>query len=426
MKRIAVVGSGIAGLSCAWLLSRTHRVTLFEADTRPGGHTHTVDVEVEGKRFPVDTGFLVFNDRTYPNLCAMFDHLGVASVESDMSFSVRIDEARLEWAGSNLATVFAQKRNLVKPEFWGMLKDILRFNREATAAVRATSPVPGTVGEFLDAGGYGRALREWYLLPMSAAIWSCPTERMLEYPASTFLRFCHNHGLLQVSNRPLWRTVSGGGREYVHRLLAELSDVRLGTPVASVTRPPSGGVAVATPQGVEHFDEVVLASHSDQSLAMLADADESERAVLAAVRYQPNEAWVHTDAALLPRERNAWAAWNYLAGSPRADGRPVAVSYLLNKLQPLPCRAPVVVTLNPVREPRPGSVLRRISYSHPVFDRPAIGAQERLARVQGQRGVWFCGAWTGYGFHEDGLRSALTVANALGVMAPWQTQALAA
>jgi predicted NAD/FAD-binding protein len=426
MKRIAIVGSGIAGLSCTWLLSRAHHVTLFEASAEPGGHTQTVDVELEGMRFPVDTGFLVFNDRTYPNLCALFDHLGVTSVESEMSFSVRIDEQRLEWAGSNLATVFAQKRNLVKPEFWGMLKDILRFNREGTAAVRGQRTASGTMGEFLDRGGYGRAFRDWYLLPMSAAIWSCPTERMLEYPASTFLQFCHNHGLLQVSDRPLWRTVSGGGREYVRRLVAALADVRLSTPVLSVSRPASGGVEVVTASGVERFDEVVLASHSDQSLSLLADADVAERSILGAVRYQPNEAWLHTDGQLLPRERSAWSAWNYLSGSPRADGRPVAVSYLINKLQPLPCRTPVVVTLNPVREPRAGTVLRRIFYSHPVFDTAAIGAQKRLAEVQGRRHAWFCGAWTGYGFHEDGLRSGLAVANALGVKAPWQPEALAA
>jgi predicted NAD/FAD-binding protein len=282
------------------------------------------------------------------------------------------------------------------------------------------------MGEFLDRGGYGRAFRDWYLLPMSAAIWSCPTERMLEYPASTFLQFCHNHGLLQVSDRPLWRTVSGGGREYVRRLVAALADVRLSTPVLSVSRPASGGVEVVTASGVERFDEVVLASHSDQSLSLLADADVAERSILGAVRYQPNEAWLHTDGQLLPRERSAWSAWNYLSGSPRADGRPVAVSYLINKLQPLPCRTPVVVTLNPVREPRAGTVLRRIFYSHPVFDTAAIGAQKRLAEVQGRRHAWFCGAWTGYGFHEDGLRSGLAVANALGVKAPWQPEALAA
>lgn len=423
--RIAVIGGGVSGLSAAWALSRRHHVTLFEADARPGGHTHTVDVEVDGRKFPVDTGFLVFNERTYPNLCALFDHLGVASVATEMSFSVRIDERRLEWAGSNLATVFAQKRNLVKPEFWGMLKDILRFNREATARVAAGVTGSETIGQFLEAGRYGRAFRDWYLLPMSAAIWSCPTARMLDYPADTFLRFCHNHGLLQVSDRPAWRTVLGGGREYVKRLLDGIEEVRLGEPVSRVLRRGSD-VVVHSSTGEHVFDHVILASHSDQSLALLADADDDERSVLGRVRYQDNDAWLHTDHRLLPRKREAWSAWNYVTGTPDADGRPVSVSYLLNRLQPLPCETPVIVTLNPVREPRPETVIRRITYAHPIFDAPAIAAQQALPGIQGRRRTWFCGAWTGYGFHEDGLRSALAVVNALGVEMPWQAQAAAA
>jgi predicted NAD/FAD-binding protein len=425
MTRIAVVGSGIAGLSAAWLLSQRHTVTLFEAADTLGGHTHTVDVELGGKRFPVDTGFLVFNDRTYPNLCALFDHLGIATTASEMSFSVRVDEDRLEWAGSSLATVFAQKRNLVKPGFWRMLQDILRFNSESTAAVERGVDEGETLGRFLDRGGYGRAFREWYLLPMSAAIWSCPTGSMLGFPAATFLRFCHNHGLLQVNGRPKWRTVAGGGREYVRRLAARIDDVRAGAPVLGVRRS-ADGVELRLATGSERFDAVVLAAHSDQSAAMLEDADAAERSVLESVRYQPNRAWLHTDETLLPRARDAWSAWNYLTGPARLDGRPVSVSYLINKLQPLPVEEPIIVTLNPVHEPRADRVIRRIDYAHPVFDLAAIDAQRRLSAIQGRRRTWFCGAWTGYGFHEDGLGSGLAVANALGVTAPWQKRALVA
>lgn len=424
-QHIAVVGSGIAGLSAAWLLARRHAVTLYEASSTLGGHTNTVDVTVEGSTFPVDTGFLVFNDRTYENLVALFEHIGIASVASDMSFSVRVDQEGLEWAGSSIATVFAQKRNLIKPEFWGMLKDILHFNRESTALVERGVAAEGTLGEFLDRGGYGRAFREWYLLPMSAAIWSCPTASMLGYPAATFLRFCYNHGLLQVNGRPKWRTVAGGGREYVRRLASDLQDVRLATPVLGVRRY-EDGVTVRTGSGLERFDAVVLASHSDQALALLEDADPDEQAILSAVGYQPNDAWLHTDHSLLPRRRDAWSSWNYLTDEARLDGRPVTVSYLINMLQPLPCRSPVVVTLNPTREPRPESVLRRFEYSHPVFDVAAIKAQHRLPLIQGRRSTWFCGAWTGFGFHEDGLKSGMAVANAMGVKAPWQAEAMVA
>lgn len=425
MKRIAVVGAGIAGLASAWLLSRTARVTLYEAAPTLGGHTHTVDVTVDGATFPVDTGFLVFNDRTYPNLCALFDEIGVPSVASDMSFSVRIESSNLEWAGSSLSTVFAQRRNLLRPDFWRMLKDIVRFNAEATAAVARVPALEGSLGAWLDERRFGRAFRDWYLLPMSAAIWSCPTSEMLAYPVATFLRFCHNHGLLQISNRPQWRTVQGGGREYVRRLAASIADVRAGCPVSAVTRD-DAGVSVAAGGTTERFDEIVLAVHGDQALPLLEDADETERRLLGAVRFQPNLAILHTDAALLPRTTETWSAWNYLSGDGRDGHRPVSVSYLINRLQPLPCRTPVIVTLNPPVEPDPARVLGRFHYSHPIFDRPAIEAQRALPSLQGRRHTWFCGAWTGYGFHEDGLKSALLVANALGARAPWQTEAMAA
>jgi predicted NAD/FAD-binding protein len=419
-QHVAVIGSGIAGLSAAWLLARHYEVTLLEAADYLGGHTHTVDVTVDGVTAPVDTGFLVFNDRTYPNLVALFQHLGVPSAASDMSFSVRIEEARVEWAGASLATLFAQKSNLVRPEFWAMLKDVMRFNRECSALVARERCSDEGLGVFLDRGGYGRAFRDWYLLPMAGAIWSCPTDQMLAYPASTFLRFFHNHGLLQINDRPQWRTVRGGGREYVARLAAGIADIRLRSPVVRVQRG-AQGVEVSTAAGPsQRFDQVVLACHSDQALAMLADADADERRILGSVRYQPNRVVLHTDASFMPRSREAWSSWNYLARASRPGMRPISVSYWLNKLQPLPFRTPVIETLNPDREPRAERVLARFEYAHPMFDGPAIRAQRELPAIQGRRGTWYCGAWTAHGFHEDGLRSGLAVANALGVLAPWQ------
>ncbi len=419
-RRIAVVGGGISGLASAWLLSRQDQVTLFEAGRYVGGHTNTVDVTVEGRTFPVDTGFLVFNRRTYPNLCAMFGVLGVKSVETEMSFGVSLSTRDLEWAGSDLGTVFAQRSNLLKPAMWRMLADILRFNREATRMAVSGDAPDTPLGTYLAAHHYGDAFRNWYLLPMAAAIWSCPTRSMLEYPLATFVRFCHNHGLLQVLNRPTWQTVSGGGREYVRKILDLLDDVRVETPVERVVRD-EAGVWIQSQRGTERFDQVVFACHSDQTLAILGpEATGAERRLLSAVRYQPNRAVLHTDSSLLPRRKKVWSAWNYLAGDAGEADASVSVSYLINRLQPLPVETPVIVSLNPFHEPDPATVIRDFEYAHPVFDQAAILAQRELPRIQGVRRTWFAGAWTGYGFHEDGLKSALEVVEGLGGEVPWR------
>jgi predicted NAD/FAD-binding protein len=420
--KIAIVGAGISGLGCAHVLAREHAVTLYEAEPRLGGHTNTVDVTLDGLTHPVDTGFLVYNERTYPNLIRLFAELGVPTAKSDMSFSVSVPMGaggsgrRLEWAGASLDTVFAQRRNLLSPPFLSMLGDLLRFNRQATAVAQGRMTCGDlTLGQFLDRNRYGTPFRRWYLLPMAGAIWSCPLETMLAYPAATFIRFCHNHGLLQVNNRPQWFTVAGGARQYVQRIAAGLADVRVGEPVLEVTRQAAGSkVAVRSRSGVESYDHVVLASHSDQSRRLLSDADANELGVIGSVGYQRNRAILHTDARLMPQSLECWSAWNYLSsGGAEPD---VAVTYLLNKLQPLPFSTPVFVSLNPLIEPRADQVIAEFDYAHPVFDSAAIRAQKRLPEVQGRRHVWFAGAWTGYGFHEDGLKSGLAVAEAIGAL----------
>jgi predicted NAD/FAD-binding protein len=415
--KVAIVGSGISGLAAAHHLRGLADLTLFEGASHFGGHTHTVDVTLPGTSGPVthgvDTGFLVFNERTYPNLIRLLAELGVATAKSDMSFSVQAPG--LEWSGCSLNTVFAQRSNLLRPKFWRMLRDLLRFNELATRIAQegADAELTQPLGEFLAAHGFSAEFRDGYFLPMTACIWSCPTEQMLQFPVSTMIRFCHNHGLLQVADRPQWWTVTGGARNYVEKIVAHVPDKRLDTPVRSIRREP-GGVRVQTDAGWERFDKLVLATHSDQALKLLADPSPLERELLGAIRYQSNRAVLHTDTSVMPRRRAAWAAWNYERATQgaRGDAR-VCLHYWLNVLQPLPWQQPVVVSLNPLRAIDRRQVMAEFDYAHPVFDLDAIHAQERLPQLQGERHTYFCGAWMGYGFHEDGLKAGLAAARLL-------------
>ena len=441
MKRVAVVGSGISGLAVAHALAGEANVTLFEAGDYFGGHTHTVNVTLDGATHGVDTGFLVFNERTYPNLIRLFAELGVETAPAEMSFSVQVPggahQQGLEWSGNDLNGVFAQRRNLLRPSFLRMLADIVRFNRlatglaergaDASADASADADLSEPIGDFLARHRFGAPFREGYFLPMIGCIWSCPTDQMLQFPIATMIRFCHNHGLIQISNRPQWHTVRGGAKHYVQRMLPRIADARLRSPVLGVKRLPPGsgthGVLVATALGSERFDEVVLASHSDQSLALIDDASVTERRVLGAIRYHPNRALLHTDTVVLPQRQRAWAAWNYARASDLGrEQAAVCLHYLINRLQPLPWQQPVIVSLNPdpTRMPQPQKVLGEYNYSHPVFDQAAIAAQQQLPQIQGQSGLWFCGAWTRYGFHEDGLMSALAVVD--GLREQWRQQ----
>ncbi|MBU6418223.1 MAG: FAD-dependent oxidoreductase [Proteobacteria bacterium] len=404
--RIAVVGAGITGLSCAWLLGQHHEVTLFEALPRLGGHSHTV--EVAG--VAVDTGFIVYNEPAYPNLTALFAHLNVETKATDMSFSVSLREGGLEYAGSDLRGLFAQPLNALRPRFWAMLRDLLRFYRAAPQDAARLQDM--SLGDYVRQGGYGEAFLHDHLYPMIAAVWSCPEGQAQDLPATAFIQFCENHGLLKLTGRPLWRTVHGGARAYVERLRATFAGAVRHEAVTRLRRLP-GGVELRTAQGDETFDQVVLACHADEAFALLEDPSEAERAIIGAFRTTPNEVILHRDAAAMPRRRAAWAAWNYAGGEEQ-----VAVTYWMNRLQNLPGGRNWFVTLNP-RHPLRGAMLRQV-FAHPVFDVPALRAQARLWEVQGVNRTWFCGAWWGAGFHEDGLQAGLAVAEALGgVRRPW-------
>lgn len=427
---IAIVGSGISGCAAAWQLSRWANVTVFESADRLGGHTHTQTILVDSKEVAVDTGFIVFNHRTYPGLRAWFDLLGVETAESDMSFSASLNDGALEWCGTDLNSVFAQRKNLLSPRFWGMLADILRFNRQAPNDAALYRQLPGngpSLGDYLDQQGYGKLFLDAYLLPMAGAIWSCPTEQMRSFPLTTFVQFCENHGLLQVADRPQWYTVRNGSKNYLEKMRQAL--VREGRQVAfrtgfAVNDVQPGVCANGRPQvtlsgrcqaGLEPslfseiFDAVVLACHSDQAATMLPKRS-AARAVVADIQYQHNRAILHTDLNLMPKRQSAWASWNYMHQNQTAHANPVSVTYWMNRLQPLPVTTPILVSLNPLREPDPSKVFNTMDYEHPIFDARAVSAQQRLPAVQGQDSIWFAGAWTRYGFHEDGFQSGIQAA----------------
>ncbi len=412
--KIAVVGSGVAALSSAWLLSQRHRVTVYEKADRLGGHSNTVVAETPQGEVAVDTGFICFNDATYPNLIALFDKLGVRSRATDMSFAVSLDQGRFEYAAPGL---FAQRRNLVRPRFWSMLGEILRFYRQAPEDLEGLTDPQLTLGEYLKRQGFSEAFRDDHLLPMAAAIWSSPAHTLMDYPAEAFIRFCGNHGLLKLVDRPMWRTVEGGSRVYVEQLARAIADIRLGVGVRAVRRT-EGGVLVQDDQGrTECFDHVVIGTHANQALAMLAEPSAQESETLGAIKYSRNLTVLHTDSDLMPRRRRAWASWNYIGA-----GEGLCVTYWMNRLQGLPGQD-LFVTLNPPRAPKAGALLRSEIYEHPIFDPAAIQAQKSLWNLQGRGGVWFCGAYFGAGFHEDGLQSGLAVAEQLGgVRRPWSVR----
>ncbi len=416
MARIAVVGSGISGLSCAYLLKSTHDVVVLEGQAIPGGHSRTIHVPRPNGPLPVDTGFIVYNEVNYPHLTKLFAGLDVPTKPSDMSFGVRYGDGELEFCASSLEGLFAQRRNMLSPRYLRMLADIMRFFRSAKLAL--DEPGDPTLGEFIDRLAPGDWFKDRFLVPMGAAIWSTPPRQMLDFPAKTFVRFFDNHGLLSVNGHHPWRTVDGGSEQYVRRIIDRLGrKVRTGDPVREV-RAAQGGFEVVTKKGErERFDEVVLAAHADASLAMIADPTPDERRILGAFKFRDNEGVLHTDARLMPNAKAAWASWVYGAGGPDT-GNNVSVTYWMNKLQSLP-GDDVFVSLNPDREIDPAKVVDRHIFRHPVFSREAVAAQAEIPSIQGRRGLWFCGAWQRNGFHEDGLWSAVRVAQSKGVPIPW-------
>ncbi|MEP3436465.1 MAG: FAD-dependent oxidoreductase [Hoeflea sp.] len=422
--KIAVIGSGISGASAAWALRERHDVTVYEAEKRPGGHTATVDIDYQGTPVSVDTGFIVYNELNYPNLTALFAHLDVKTHESDMSFALSLDHGKLEWGGDNLSTLFAQKRNLLRPSFILMLREILRFNKICLRDRAEGHLAARSIGDYLNWRGFSPGFTNNYLVPMAAAIWSTPAKRMLEFPATHFVNFFENHRLI-YAERPAWRTVTGGSRNYLEKLLAPLGDrLRLESGVVSVRRSAQGVDILDTSGQIRSYDRVILACHTDQALRILDRPTDEERDILSAIPYSPNRVILHRDERLMPVRKKVWASWNYLRSSDQRSDANVAVSYWMNRLQGIDSAKPLFVTLNPDREPRPELVFGEYAYDHPQFGTDAMRVQARLKTIQGDNNTYFAGAWTGYGFHEDGLSSGIAAAQALGATLPWRTASL--
>ncbi|WP_428659556.1 NAD(P)/FAD-dependent oxidoreductase [Reyranella sp.] len=416
--RIAVIGAGIAGLGAAWSLCRDHEIVLYEREERLGGHACTVDVPTPRGPQPVDMGFIIYNERNDPNLGALFDHLGVPTEESDLSFAVSVDDGAFEY-GSSCANYFAQRINLARPSFLRMTRDILRFNRQAPRLLEQAEDLDFTLGDFIAAARFGQAFRDRYLVPMAACIWSSPVNRMLDYPAQPFVRFFHNHDLLTLGPQRRWRTVKGGSRSYVDRLAAPLLKDATIAPEAIGVRRGHDGVWIKDAGG--HwgcFDKVVLACHADQALGLLIDPDQREGMLLGSFAYSSNEVWLHGDPGLMPRRRDVWSSWNYVSESQPTDGK-ASVTYWMNRLQNFPEDLPLFVSVNPMRTPAMGQAHARQVFQHPMFDPAAIRAQRNLHEIQGVRDTYFCGSYCGYGFHEDALSAGLDIAERLGARRPW-------
>ncbi len=423
-KKIAVIGSGISGLSCAWLLNQAHDVTLFEKDDRLGGHSNTVSFELDHQQIDVDTGFIVFNPVNYPNLVKFFEALEVLTCETDMSFAVSIDQGKLEYSGTGLSGLLAQKSNLFKPSFWKMISEIIHFYGQSESISKRNDLNEVTLGELLAQQGYSNRFIYDHLLPMGAAIWSTPIDKMLNYPASSFIRFCRNHGLVQLKDRPQWATVIGGSKRYVDKIAHTLEGkIKLNSRIHKIIRYDEK-VFIEDHHGKrEQFDDVVLACHSDQALALLEEPTHDELRLLEAFPYQRNKAYLHLDTTLMPKRKKVWSSWNYLSTQSNDQSQEVSVTYWMNQLQPLATDTPVFVSLNPLKEPEPGSIIRSFFYDHPEFGRDALTSQKELWSLQGHQNTWFCGAYFGYGFHEDGLQAGLAVAEALGgIPRPWRLE----
>jgi predicted NAD/FAD-binding protein len=418
--KICVIGSGISGISAAWLLRLQADVTLYEASPRFGGHTHTYAVEEESKTIPIDTGFMVFNRENYPNLVQLFQHLQITSYPTNMSFSVSLDSGNHEYAGSGINGLFGQRSNLLKAGHWRMLRDVLRFNQSAQQALdRLDDDI--RLGDFLNNADLGSEFRHLYLYPMAAAIWSCPREWIQEFPASRFMRFFANHGLLSVNNHLQWYTVEGGSSTYLRKMLDDLGPAAVAQcPVVSVKRD-TKGVGVCTAAGETRFDQVVFACHSDQTLSLLTDPTPSENRALSAIPYQANRVILHSDERLMPARRRVWSSWNFIADKQTSDSvTPASVSYWMNSLQQLATNKQYFVSLNPTREPAKDLHIAEFEYHHPVFGHDSITGQQLVQEIQGKQHTWYCGAWLGYGFHEDGLKSGIDVAKKLGAKIPWE------